>query len=90
MAASLGLVSGLVRDASGRPIAGARVSFTSGPVALPDIAALTDGGGAFTLTASAPGTYEVEAVADGFASRKVSVVVGEGGRAHANFRLEDV
>jgi hypothetical protein len=44
--------------------------------------------GRFTLTASAPGTYEVEAVADGFVPRRVSVGVDVSGRAHADFRLE--
>jgi hypothetical protein len=64
------------------------VSFTAGPVSLPDIAALTDRHGSFTLTAPTAGTYEIEAVADGFRSKKVSVTVSGGKAARADFVLD--
>ncbi|MDG4865864.1 carboxypeptidase-like regulatory domain-containing protein, partial [Streptomyces sp. T-3] len=57
-------ITGVVRDASGAPVAGAHVLFTAGPVALPDIAALTDGGGGFSLAAPVPGEYRILCRAD--------------------------
>jgi hypothetical protein len=82
------LISGIVSDVSGRPLAGARVSFTAGPVSLPDIAALTDSRGSFTLTAPAPGSYEIEAVAEGFVSKRVSVAVSAGRPARVELVLD--
>jgi protocatechuate 3,4-dioxygenase beta subunit len=64
------LLSGTVHDPEGRPVAGARVLFTSAPAALPDIAALTGKDGAFTLSAPQPGPYELAVHADGFAPAK--------------------
>jgi hypothetical protein len=55
------VIRGIVRDRSG-PIAGAVISFVAGPTALPDIATLTDQGGAFALSAPVPGHYQVAAV----------------------------
>lgn len=60
------LISGVVRDDEGRPVAEARVYFTDGPVPLQDIAALTNKDGEFSLAAPAPGTYRIEAHADGY------------------------
>lgn len=71
------VIAGVVRDAGGRPIPGARVLFREGPVALPDTAALADQSGAFSLAAPAPGTYVVVAAADGFSSAVETVKVGE-------------
>jgi hypothetical protein len=67
------LISGVVRDPAGNPVPEARVYFTSGPVPLPEIAALTDAGGQFTLSVPAAGTYGLECNADGFASEAVTV-----------------
>ena len=72
------LITGRVSQSGGQPIAGARVLFASGPVALPDIAALTDGTGRFTMTAPAPGDYTLEVVADGFQSQRISTTVAMG------------
>lgn len=69
------IISGVVRDQQGNPIAGARVAFTAGPVPLPDIAALTDSGGRFTLSAPARGRYAIQCIADGFAPASVTVEV---------------
>ena len=68
-------ISGSVRDPGGAPIADARVFFVSGPVALPEIAALTDGAGRFVLSAPAAGTYELGIAADGFINASVKATV---------------
>ena len=40
-------IAGVIVDARGNPVEGARVYFVEGPVPLPDIAALTDSDGRF-------------------------------------------
>jgi hypothetical protein len=82
------LIAGRVLQSGGRPIAGARVLFTSGPVALPDIAALTDDTGRFSLAAPWPGDYVLEVVADGFHSQRVSTSVGTRETREVNVELE--
>lgn len=66
------MISGIVRSADGQPVAGARVFFATGPGSFPDIATLTDGQGRFALSAPAPGTYEIECDASGFATTRVT------------------
>lgn len=68
-------ITGTVLDPSRAPVAGARVYFVAGPVALPEIAALTDSAGAFSLSAPAPGDYTVGASADGFTNATATVTV---------------
>jgi hypothetical protein len=68
-------------------VAGARVHFAGGPVALPDVALLTDAGGTFTLSAPVPGTYQVGCAADGFAATTVTVNVAAGQPAKVEIRL---
>jgi len=53
------VVAGMVVDAKGNPVEGARVYFVEGPVPLPDIAALTDSNGQFSLSAPVSGTYQL-------------------------------
>jgi hypothetical protein len=79
MARSPSVISGVVRSPDGKPVSNARVYFTAGPVALPEIAAVTDESGAFSLTAPAPGEYVVESNSDKFGSgsSKVKVKGGE-------------
>ena len=48
------------------PVMEARVFFGTAPVPLPDIAALTDDDGRFSLYAPAPGRYEIVCHADGY------------------------
>jgi Carboxypeptidase regulatory-like domain len=55
-------ISGVVLSEEGTPTKDAVVSLTSGPVPLPDIAAVTGEDGAFTLTAPATGQYAVTVV----------------------------
>ncbi len=74
------VVAGVVVDARGNPIEGARVYFVVGPVPLPDIAALTDGSGRFALTAPVPGTYQLGVAAEGsrgLVQETATVEVGE-------------
>ena len=80
------LIVGTVVGARGAPFAGARVYFVEGPVPLPDIAAVTDSNGRFTLTAPAPGTYTVGGAFDDVAtSERVTVAEGE---CEVTLRLE--
>ena len=68
-------ISGRVVDAAGRPVAGATVYTVSAPVPMPDIAALTDGDGRFSVAAPVPGRYEIgcRSGAQGSATAGVSV-----------------
>jgi hypothetical protein len=61
------VISGMVVDAEGNPIQGARVFFVEGPVPLPDIAALTDDSGHFALSAPVSGTYRLRVASEGSA-----------------------
>ena len=83
-----GIVAGVVTDRNGKPVPAARVSFAAGPVALPDVAALTDSRGAFTLSAPAPGNYTVHCVADGYEPRSHRVDVRSGERVEVHCRLD--
>lgn len=58
-------IAGVVVDARGNPIEGARVYFVEGPVPLPDIAALTDSDGRFALSAPVSGTYQLGVASEG-------------------------
>jgi Carboxypeptidase regulatory-like domain len=73
------LIKGRVRQSGGQPIAGARVLFASAPGAVPDIAALTDDTGYFSLSAPWAGDYALEVVADGFQSQRIAATVAAGG-----------
>ncbi|MFK8846254.1 carboxypeptidase-like regulatory domain-containing protein [Streptomyces sp. Ac-502] len=54
------VISGVVVDADGRPVPDARVYLAAGPGPFPDVAALTDDEGRFTLSAGTDGGYTVE------------------------------
>ena len=57
------------------PVIEARVFFVTGPVPLPDIAALTDDDGRFSLHAPTPGAYELACHADGLDPATVPIEV---------------
>ncbi|MEV0122243.1 carboxypeptidase-like regulatory domain-containing protein [Streptomyces sp. NPDC050703] len=84
-------ITGVVRDASGTPVAGARVLFTDGPRPLPDIAALTDAEGRFSLGAPSPGSYTLVCRADPLmgpsGTAEATVHVEPGARAAAGGRV---
>jgi hypothetical protein len=88
MALSPSVISGVVHGPRGEAVANARVYFTDGPVPLPDIAALTDRDGAFSLTAPAPGKYVIECATDEFAVRSQAVSVSGGQPARLEIRLK--
>jgi hypothetical protein len=81
------VVSGRVIDADDRPVAGASVMFTHGPVAIPDIAQITDAHGAFALAAPAEGTYRLLANAPGFPPVEQSVEVTENSKQSIKIAL---
>lgn len=88
MARSPSVISGIVRGPDGKPVSNARVYFTAGPVPLPEIAALTDSGGAFSLTAPAPGEYVIESAADEFSAQSSTVKVKGGEQVRLDLRLK--
>lgn len=69
-------VHGLVVDAKGRPVAQASVGWVDGPVALPEVMALTDAQGRFTLTAPVHGAYRLHCRSDAHGERQLAVQVG--------------
>lgn len=88
MARSPSVISGVVRSPNGKPVSNARVYFTAGPVPLPEIAALTDSNGAFSLTAPAPGEYVIESAADEFGARSSTVKVKGGEQVRLDLKLK--
>jgi len=61
----------------------ARVFFGAAPVPMPDIAALTDDDGRFSLYAPAPGAYELVCHADGLDPATVPIDVLPGSESIA-------
>jgi hypothetical protein len=82
------IISGVVRDPDGKPVAGARVYFTQSPVALPDIAALTNDKGEYSLTVPTDGKYKIGCTADEFEIATRAVEVEKGEHKKANFKLK--
>lgn len=78
MTAPPALITVRVVGNGGQPVEGARVMFVNAPGAVPDIAALTDGAGRFTLSAPWAGAYTLEIAADGYQNQRVSATVGRG------------
>jgi hypothetical protein len=78
MPQTLAIISGVVLDPNGCAVPQARVYFMSGPVALPDIATLTNDEGAFTLSTPCEGTYQIGIATDNFAPASIVVVVKAG------------
>jgi len=87
MAQAPHVITGIVRDSRGSPVAQARVYFTSGPAPFPDIAGLTGNDGTFALSVPSPGTYKIECVAEGFAPTSVTVVVTDSQTTQIEIRL---
>ena len=79
MASTARLIHLTVLDAAGRPVAGARVYVVSAPVAMPDVAALSDPQGRFTLGAPKAGRYEIGASSDSHGSAQATLDVGDQG-----------
>ena len=83
-----GLITGVVRDPKGKPVEGARVYFSDGPEPLPDVAALTNSDGEFSLAAPSSGTYRVEINADEFAAESLTVDAKSGQRESLDIKLK--
>lgn len=81
------LVSGRVTESNGPPVQGARALFARAPGAVPDIAALTDSSGRFSLAAPQAGDYVLEVAADGFLTQRVHVTVGTGEKRELSIEL---
>jgi uncharacterized GH25 family protein len=88
MARSPSVISGVVKTSDGKPLANARVYFKSGPVPLPDIAAVTDSNGAFSLTAPAPGEYVIESATDKYGTQSSKVKVKGGEQLRLDLKLK--
>ena len=75
-------VAGIVKDQTGRPVAGALVGLLGAPVAV-----RTDSGGRFLLSGLRAGTRTVEARAIGFERRRVAVDLAAGHEQSAELTL---
>jgi len=71
------VVRGLVKTAAG-PVAGARVGFASTPLPEPEIAALTDSQGRFTLSTRHQGPYTIYVNTDEASAQHQFDAVGAG------------
>jgi hypothetical protein len=60
------IVAGVVHGSAGEPVPQARVFVARSPVPVPDIAALTDTEGRFTVSLPAAGVYELACAAEGY------------------------
>ncbi|MGO7301413.1 carboxypeptidase regulatory-like domain-containing protein [Rhizobium ruizarguesonis] len=81
----MSVVFGCVIGADRKPIKGASVMFTQAPVALPDIAQITDAAGAFALAAPVHGIYRLLVNAPGFPSAERQVKVS--GKASSSIEI---
>jgi len=83
-----GAIDGTIVDINGKPVAGMRVSIVSGTVGFPEILALTDERGRYTIVSVPAGTFEV-AVHDKEGSRisLESIVVHDGETSTLNFTI---
>lgn len=70
------VIAGTVSSAAG-PVALARVAVEVAPGPIPDVAALSDVRGRFTIATLGPGTYRLAAFADGFDPGRVQVEVAD-------------
>ncbi len=74
-------ISGVVLDATGHPVAQARVYVVKAPGPVPDVAAVTGEDGRFALAAARAGTYEIGCSTESSGSATASVVVRAQGAA---------
>jgi len=84
----ISVIYGVVHDPDGKPVSGARVYFTASPVALPDIAALTNDKGEYSLSVPVSGKYRIGCTADEFETLTRAVEIEKGAHKKANFKLK--
>lgn len=75
------LVKGTVLDTAGQPVGGARLMWLESPVAMPDVAALSQADGSFVLTVPVPGRYRLGCQTDAQGSAQAAVNVRPDGAA---------
>ena len=83
------MISGVVRDQTGKPVESARVYFTGGPEPFPDVAALTGPDGRFVLSAPSEGTYTLESSGEGTARASATVDVRNDEETAVEIRLQE-
>ena len=88
MTAQNHVVAGRVRTAAGSPIGEARIYFLAGPGPLPDIAALTDDTGAFSVSVPYAGPYTIGCSAEGYGSETADVRVIASSRTSIEFVMK--
>lgn len=79
-------VVGTVLDSAGHPAGGATVMWVQGPVALPDVALLTQADGSFVMSAPVAGRYTLVCRRDPGGLARVDVDVGPHG-SHVTVEL---
>ena len=84
------VISGVVRGQNGQPVPNARIVFADAPVAVPDIAALTDDHGVFALLAPAPGIYVIGCYADGYTTADAAIEIIDSQPARIEIQLEQI
>lgn len=82
-----GTIAGVVRDAQGQPVAGARITVDQLEGEGRRVEATTDEHGAFALTGLAPGNYRVSAVKNRFVTDTYQALVRTGRTARVTFAL---
>ena len=87
--ATTNVISGVVKDNKGNAISGARVSFISGPIGHPDIAALTDSNGSFMISVPIPGEYIIEVVSEQFIAQKVKIAIDSNQKKQIEINLSN-
>jgi len=83
---SAATLSGSVLDATGRPVAGARVHIVTAPGPVPDVAALTGADGCCVLGAVRAGRDQVACSTEAQGAASASIEVGTRG-AQVELRL---
>jgi hypothetical protein len=81
------VITGIVTDDAGQPLAEAAVAIAAAPGPVPDIAALTGPDGRFAIAAPEPGQYIFVATAPDQRTGRVSVHVGAEGAAGADVEI---
>jgi hypothetical protein len=80
-------LTGRALGTDGRPVVGAPVYVVSAPVAMADIAQLTNGEGRFDLEAPVPGSYTIGVSAADGSEGRVTIEVTEGDPPPAELTL---
>ena len=80
-------LTGRILDSGGRPIAGASIFLVAAPVAMPDIAQLSNAEGTFDLEAPRPGRYTIGVAAPGGGQGRITIDVGEEDAAPVEIRI---